>query len=579
VPSTPTYAQIDAELCAPGQFFEIETVELRGRPTRTWKNAPRNVGAALAQGASGAGSRELIVLGDERLSHEQHYDQVRRFAAALAEDYGIEKGDRVAIAMRNLPEWSVAFFATLSIGAIAVPLNAFWNGAELTYAISDCDAKLVVADGERLERLAGHLDDLKNIAIVGTRLDDRKTDAPMPPDVVPFARLLEHEPQDAAGHDVEPDDLATIFYTSGTMSRPKGVLGTHRNMCSNLVSLMYAGFRGGLRSTAAGPTKSVTGPPVMLLPVPLFHATGCHSMLFPQTFFGGTLIFMRRWDAETALDLIEREHVTVVSGVPAMIWDLMHSPTLDARDVSSLASLGGGGAAAPPELVRRIEEKFPEIPSSTGYGLTETSSATTSISGEDYRQHPDSVGVPIPVCEVRVLDLDAPDDAGRDADLPVGETGELWIHGPNVVPGYWRQPEETARAFPGGWLRTGDIGRFDQDGFLYIVDRAKDVIIRGGENISSLEVEAILFEHPEVLEAAVFATPHESLGEEVGAVIRLAADSSATTAALQEHAASRLAPYKVPAHIWLTEEPLPRSATGKVLKREIKESYTQAGMA
>jgi acyl-CoA synthetase (AMP-forming)/AMP-acid ligase II len=255
-----------------------------------------------------------------------------------------------------------------------------------------------------------------------------------------------------------------------------------------------------------------------------------------------------------------------------MVWDIMNSPSLDRRDLSSVANFGGGGSAAPPELVRRIKARFPTAGAGTGYGLTETSSVTTSIGGSDYIARPDSVGVPVPVCEVRIV------DPGGD-DLPAGERGEIWIKGANVVAGYWRRPEEEAAAFTDGWLHSGDIGRFDDEGFLYIVDRAKDIIIRGGENISTLEVESALIEHPAALEVAVFATPHATLGEQVGAVVRLKPGSNVTTDQLRAHAAARLTAHKVPVHLWLTNEPLPRGDTGKTLKRSIQAEYAPQAVA
>jgi acyl-CoA synthetase (AMP-forming)/AMP-acid ligase II len=306
------------------------------------------------------------------------------------------------------------------------------------------------------------------------------------------------------------------------------------------------------------------------MPVPLFHATGCHSILVANASFGGTLVFMRKWDPEVALDLIEREGVTNFSGVPAMTWELVNAPSLDQRDLTTLVNVGGGGAAAPPELVRRTRDRLPGRGIGTGYGLTETSSLVTSISGADYVAHPDSVGVPVPVCEVRIVDDDG-------ADVAPGERGEVWIKGPNVVPGYWQRPEETARTFTGGWLHSGDIGRFDSEGYLYIVDRAKDIIIRGGENVSSAEVEAALFEHHDVADAAVIGVPHQVLGEEVGAVICFAPGATRSIDDLRAHLVQRLATFKVPAHFFVTEEPLPRNPAGKVLKRALRERFVPAG--
>ncbi|MBE3200108.1 acyl--CoA ligase [Frankia sp. CH37] len=556
--------EIHEALCAPGQFFEWETVEVRGVPTRTWKNAPRNLGAVLAQGAAAGGSRDFIVLGEERISHVRHLQLVEALAASLVDELGVRKGDRVAIAMRNIPEWSIAFFAAARVGAVAVALNSFGNGAELAYTLDDSAATVVIADGERIERLATVAGALDGRTVIGTRLDDRKGTADLPAGILPFSALTEreHGPVDV---DVEPDDLATIFYTSGSTANPKGVVGTHRNACANLMNMMFVGARTMQRD--ATPSATPAGPTVQMLSVPLFHATGCHATLVGTAAFGGTLVLIRRWDAEVALDLMERERVTSFSGVPTMLWDLLNAPSVDRRDLSALQRFGGGGAASPPALSRRIRERFPTVIAATGYGLTETSALTTSINGSDYQNRPASVGAPVPVAEVRIVGDDG-------SDVQPGDSGEIWVRGPNVCAGYWSRTELAAVPFEDGWLRSGDLGRFDDEGFLYIVDRLKDIVIRGGENISTLEVEAALMEHPAVLEATVFAVGHPTLGEEVGAVVHVAAGSPSTADDLRAHVGTLLAAHKVPAHVWLSAEPLPRSDTGKLLKRAIRATYS-----
>ena len=549
---------------APGQRFEMETVAVRGREIRTWRNGPRTLVDILERSRDAGGDRPFIVLGEERVSHLEHHDRVMGLAAALVMDLGVRPGDRVAIATRNLPEWSIVFFAAAVVGAIAAPLNAFWNGGELAFGVEDCEPRVLIADGERLERLLGHESVLAGITVVGTRLDDRKTTEPLPEPIVSWESLCDRPPLDVAVT-VDPDDAATMLYTSGTTSHPKGVLGTHRNLCAAVFGVDFVTARSMVRSGVPIPPPAPL-PGVILAPVPLFHATGSHMNLVAQAWQGGTVVLMRKWDPELALDLIEAERVTTMSGVPAMAWELVSSPTLEGRDLSSLRSLGGGGAAAPPAIIERVKAVLPTSGAGTGYGMTEASALFASIGGADYAERPTSVGVPVPICDLRITDAD-----GRD--VPTGETGEIWMSGPTVVPGYWHRPEATAETFADGWLRSGDLGRVDADGFLYIVDRAKDMVIRGGENIASIEVESALYQHPAVMEAAVFAVPHDVLGEEVGAVVYLRPGATATSEDLVAHCADVLAPFKVPAVLWISAEPLPRGGTGKLQKRELKAEY------
>ena len=562
-----------AQLTAPGQMFELETVEIDGCSVRTWKNAPPNLRAVLEQSAA-RGDLGFLVYAppriegaseDETMSFGEHFRAAAHLATILRDRYGVPKGDRVAIAMRNYPEWSVAFWAAAAAGAVVVPLNAWWTAPELVYGFEDSGSKVVFLDEERVGRLA---DDLPALGLAGVIVAKAKGD--LPAEVQRFEDVLGDVPADATLPDVElhPEDDATIFYTSGTTGKPKGALGTHRNICSNLLSLVFANARRALRSSkpqAAEPEGQNT----YLLSVPFFHATGCHSVLVANLAFGGKIVIMHKWDPERALELIEREKVTTFGGVPSMVWQVLESPSFDTRDTSSVRSIGYGGAPAPPELVRRIEAMFPGRTPSNGYGLTETSSVTTMNAGDDYIAKPKSVGVPVAVCEVKVVDPDG-------NEVPVGEVGELWIKGPNVVKGYWNKPEATEAAFGGGWFRSGDGARLDEDGFVYIVDRIKDMVIRGGENVYCAEIEAAMFEHPEVSDVAVIGVPHDVLGEEVGAVVLRTPGSSVTAEELQAHVKERLAAFKVPAHFFFRDEPLPRNPQGKVLKRELKDELLPA---
>jgi long-chain acyl-CoA synthetase len=546
-------ADVDAELTVQGGPFEIETLDIDGRVTRTWKHAPASMAALLEEGRGRGGDKVFLVHEDERITHAEHYRRAAALAHVLKDRYGVKPGDRVAIAMRNYPEWSFAFFAATAVGAIAVAMNAWWTGEELAFGLEDCQAKVLIADDERLARLAPHL----------AKLDVKAISVRMPAAPAGAERFEDLLTPDLPGElpvvETQPDDPAIIFYTSGTTSQPKGALCTHRNFTSNITSLQYSMARAALRE---GRQPTMHAPAVRLLSVPLFHATGC-AVLLNGAFMGGKLVVMRKWDPQDALVLIEREKIAQISGVPAMIWDLLNEPNIGDFDLSSLVALGAGGAITPPEVVRRVGELLPGRGFSNGYGLTESSAMTTGIAGADYRARPDSVGAPVPVCDLRIV--------GEDGqDLPPRERGEIWIKGPNVIPGYWRRPEATEKTFEGGWLRSGDVGYLDEEGFLFIVDRLKDIIIRGGENVSSAEVEAALFEHPAVLEAAVIGVPHQKLGEEVGAIIRLQPGAAATAAELEAHARTRVAGFKAPTRFWFREEPFPRNASGKIMKRDLK---------
>jgi long-chain acyl-CoA synthetase len=554
-----TMEEAHATLTAPGQMFEMETVEIDGYPVRSWKNAPASLRAVLEQSA-GRGDTGFLVYEDETLTFEQHYRAAAHLARILQERYGVAKGDRVAIAMRNYPEWSVAFWAAAAIGAVIVPLNAWWTAPELVYGFEDSGSKVVFLDEERAERLA---DELPALGLSGVIVAKSTKDIP---GIDRWEDVLGEVPADASLPDVvvTPDDLATIFYTSGTTGKPKGALGTQRNICSNLLSLVFANARRGLRATKPDAPDAGSGQNAYLLSVPFFHATGCHSVLVANLAFGGKIVIMHKWEAGRALELIERERITTFGGVPAMVWQVLEHPDFEKRDISSVKSIGYGGAPAPPELVRRIEAMFPGRSPSNGYGLTETSSVTTMNNGEDYIAKPESVGVPVAVCEVKVVDPDG-------NEVPVGEVGELWIKGPNVVKGYWNKPEATEAAFGGGWFRSGDGAKLDDEGFVYIVDRIKDMVIRGGENVYCAEIEAAMFEHPEVSDVAIIGVPHDVLGEEVGAVVLRVTGSTVTAEELQQHVRDRLAAFKVPTHFFFRDEPMPRNPQGKILKRELKD--------
>ena len=582
----PTRAEVVATLTGPGGPFEMEDVVVRGVPLRAWKSAPADLRAVFELSAA-HGDKTFLVYEDERVTFDEHYRTVAALGRQLVERYGIRPGDRVAIAMRNLPEWVMAFWATITIGAVAVPLNAWWTGEELAYGLADSGTRVAFVDEERQSRIVHHLAEVPGLEAlivtceehdpdsggrrpaVGCLLDRGELGA-LP--VVPFADVVGTAPDHASLVDVaiDPDDDATIFYTSGTTGRPKGAVGTHRNSASNLMNLFFVATVGSMRRTAAQIAASPGVQNANLLSVPLFHATGCHALLVTNTAAGGKLVMMHHFDPERALELIEREHITVFGGVPAMVMQVIDSPDFATRDTSSVQSISYGGAPCPPDLVRRIKEHFPTGAPGNGYGLTETSAMTTMNAGDDYVRKPDSVGPPAPVCDVAVV----PEDwAGEEPPPPADDpdrTGELWIRGPNVVRGYWNKPEATAASFTRGWLHTGDVARIDEEGFVHIVDRAKDMIIRGGENVYCVEIEGALHEHPAVADCAVIGVPHPVLGEEVGAVIVLRPGMDVGADELSRHVRERLAAFNVPSRYWFRGQELPRNPAGKILKRELR---------
>jgi long-chain acyl-CoA synthetase len=589
-PAPMTLGEATASLTAEGQLFEMDQLEIRGVPTRIWKNAPDTLRTVLELSAV-HGDQDFIVYEDERVTFNQHFAMVSALARQLVERFGVKKGDRVAIAMRNLPEWIIAFWAAAAVGAVVVPLNAWWTGAELAYGLTDSGTSVAFVDEERAARIRPQLAELTGLrtvvmasetrdAGVSARRDHAQDEVPDQIALVTFAEAMGETDSDRGlpEVDLQPDDDATIFYTSGTTGRPKGAVGTHRNTCSNLMNLFFIATQGQLRHSG-GPGDVGSGTQnANLLSVPLFHATGCHAVLVTNTAAGGKLVMMHHFDPERALELIEREKITLFGGVPAMVMQIIDSPDFAQRDTSSVRSISYGGAPAPPDLVRRIKEHFPVGSPSNGYGLTETSAMSTMNSGDDYVRKPDSVGPPVPVCDVAVVPNDyegakPPPDQAADPD----RTGELWIKGPNVVRGYWHRDEETAQSFTHGWLHTGDVARIDDEGYVHIVDRTKDMIIRGGENVYCVEVEGALFEHPAVADCAVIGVPHPVLGEEVGAVIVLRPGQEVGADELSRHVGERLAAFNVPTRYWFRSQPLPRNPAGKVLKRELRDELLGDG--
>jgi long-chain acyl-CoA synthetase len=565
-------AEAHARLTAPGQRFEIAEMPIRGIMTRVWKNAPPTLRDVFLA-ARGFPDREALVYDDERATYEAFARATLTLAAQLQAD-GVKKGDRVAVIMRNLPEWPVAFFAGILAGAIVTPLNAWWTGPELEYGLADSGTKVVIVDDERLGRIEPYLDTLGDLArVYVSRLAEPSSHPKVArlKDVIgPVNGWKDLPDQPLPDVEMGPEDDATILYTSGTTGRPKGALGTHRNMTSNIGTGGISAARNFLRAGQPLPESDPHKLPqrVTLLVVPFFHATGLSAALGPTLYGGGKIVLMRRWDAEPAMRLIEREKVMSTGGVPTIAWQLIEHPARSKYDLSSLVAVTYGGATSAPELVRRIAETFPGSQPGNGWGMTETTATFTSHLGRDYENRPDSAGPAAPVGEMQIRD-----PADGATILAPGSVGELWVKGPQVVKGYWNKPQATAETFVDGWLRTGDLARIDDEGFLFIIDRAKDMLIRGGENIYCVEVENVLYEHPAVMDAALVGIPHKTLGEEPGAVVHLKPGGVATERELRDFVRARLAAFKVPMKIVFWPETLPRNANGKIVKTELKTVF------
>lgn len=557
------------ELTAPGAQFAWSEQEVRGITMRVFDAAPPDM-RFLWEMSAGFGDKPYIVFEDEVVTYAEAHDIVRSLADVLATTHGVGKGDRVAIAMRNYPEWAFAYWATISLGAAAVGVNAWWTSAELEYGLSDSRPKVVIADDERLERLLPVLDSLRAEApmhVIAVR-----SERALPDDATRWVDVVDpaNAPETLPPADIDPDDDMCIFYTSGTTGFPKGAQLTHRGSVHNILHLAFANTSAAIakgKLAEAGEVddeKATEAEPAIMVPTPLFHVTANNCVLHPGTLTGAKLVFMHKWDAGRALELIEREKVGTFTGVPTMSREMLMHPDWETRDTSTMASMGGGGAALQPDLVEKIAEAKGAVKPSTGYGLTETHGIITAVGDIFFSARPTSAGLIMPTLEAKVIDEDG-------NDLPAGSRGELCVKGPVVVKGYLNRPEATAEAIQDGWFRTGDIVHIDDDGFVHIVDRAKDMVLRGGENIYCAEVEAAIYDHPAIAEAAVFGVPDDRLGETVGVAIFLVEGATLTKEDLVAHLVPKLAKFKIPESVWFRDEPLPQNANGKFVKRTLRD--------
>ncbi len=545
-----------AEMSKEG-MFELQKKTIRGNEYNVFVNVPQNL-YEYFQFALIHGEWEFLAYEDESYKYQEVLNNAAGLAHILVDQYGLKKGDAVAFSMRNYPEWIYSYMAVTSIGCVAVPLNSWWQGEELDYGITHSEAKVFIGDDERLQRLEGFVENTPRISVRCQTNDFTNT--------VAFEELV--KPKESFPQvEIDPEDDASIMYTSGSTGYPKGVVTTHRSIINTPVAWAFLATMASQLESDGGETFVQAESPCTLAAVPLFHVTGSHSNFLLSLVSATRIVLMYKWDPLKAIQLIEKYRVTSFSGVPTMTQDIITASEANPdTDVSSLVSLGGGGAARPPEQIKSQEKNHPTKIAGVGYGLTETNAAGTNASGKLLYDKPDTAGFPTPL----IHKLKIIDEEGKE--VSTGETGEVCIKSASNFRCYLKNEEATTEALDSkGWFRSGDIGCLDEDGFLYIKDRIKDIVIRGGENIACLEIEAILSEHPAILEASVFGVPDERLGENLATRIALKPGKTATETEISSFLEEKIAKFKIPSYIWFQEEELPRIASGKTAKKQMRE--------
>ena len=538
-------------------MFELQKKTIRGNEYNVFVNVPQNL-YEYFQFALIHGEWDFLAYEDESYKYQEVLNNAAGLAHILVDKYGLKKGDAVAFSMRNYPEWIYSYMAVTSIGCVAVPLNSWWQGKELDYGITHSEAKVFIGDDERLQRLEGFVENTPRISVRCQTNDFTNT--------VAFEELV--KPKESFPQvEIDPEDDASIMYTSGSTGYPKGVVTTHRSIINTPVAWAFLATMASQLESDGGETFVQAESPCTLAAVPLFHVTGSHSNFLLSLVSATRIVLMYKWDPLKAIQLIEKYKVTSFSGVPTMTQDIITASEANPdTDVSSLVSLGGGGAARPPEQIKSQEKNHPTKIAGVGYGLTETNAAGTNASGKLLYDKPDTAGFPTPL----IHKLKIIDEEGKE--VSTGETGEVCIKSASNFRCYLKNEEATTEALDSkGWFRSGDVGCLDEDGFLYIKDRIKDIVIRGGENIACLEIEAILSEHPSVLEASVFGVPDERLGENLATRIALKPGKTATETEISSFLEEKIAKFKIPSYIWFQEEELPRIASGKTAKKQMRE--------
>ena len=553
---TKPYFDAVAQLMAPTAPFEIETVDVAGVPLKAFKNAETSLGTFLAAGRNHGDALFLQYQG-ESWTYADFFVAVDKVCGWLVNDQGINKGDRVAIAMRNRPEWLVAFVATVTVGAVAVPLNSWGKAQELQQGLEDSEASLVFADEARL----GFIREL-NVSLAAVSADGGSTEH-----TIGMADILDRDTAAVAEVvSVDRHDPAILMFTSGTSGRPKGAMLSHFNCCQALMNVEFIGA-GTYMTNMEEMNQQLASPipPKTLLAVPLFHISGLLSQALINLRHGRALFMMYKWDIDEAIRIVKDEKITVLMGAPVMLLELLKNEQFGDEHAAYLTNVSAGGAATPELLSELYATKTGSAMSGGGWGMTETMGSGAAFTGRYFAERPDASGFPSPIVEFSFRDEEA-------NVVPAGEPGEIWVRSSAAIQGYFSGGKPSDEPVE-GWMATGDVGYISDEGFLYICGRVKDMIIRGGENVYPSEVEACLLELSGCEEAAVIGLPHETWGEEVAAVIRMAPGQSPEADEVTAFCKERLAGFKVPAHVVFTDEPLERNALQKLLKAQIRERY------
>jgi long-chain acyl-CoA synthetase len=559
-------------ITAPKGAFEVCTKIRNGVTYPTFLTLPNSLGEMFRNAADTHGDADFLVYQDERYSFEKLYQLGTSFREVLIHKYNIKRGDKVVIAMRNYPEWLVSFMGITMLGAVVVPINAWWSKQELLQVIKHSEALMVITDDKRYGLLQDALQQIKIPCLIARPNQQQDNELCLMRNI---KSVVTHHTQNQASigsttdiissGDVLLNHTASIFYTSGSTGLPKGAVSTHESILTALNTWLMLGAAAGIANGSANAQPAY--PAAALMTVPLFHVTGCHTLFLLSMLIGRKTVMMPYWDAKLALILIEKERVTYFNGVPTMSLELMNHPQKHQYDLTSLLDICAGGAARAPEHVRKISQSFAQGNPSCGYGLTETNALGAVNGPVEYLAKPTSAGLPTPP----IVDVQIFNDANQS--VPQGQVGEIVIKSIANISGYWRDDAATAAAFSNGYFKSGDLGFLDEDGFIYIVDRIKDIIIRGGENISCFEVESALYKHTQVVETSVFALPDPRLGEVPGAVVYVKNIKAVDEDSLKLFLENLIAHFKVPSKIWLVEQKLPRLGSGKIDKRGLKTHY------